>query len=190
MEFRQTEIAGVVEIVPRRFGDDRGWFSEVYRESAFVDAGIDVDWVQDNQSMSVQAGTVRGLHLQVPPLAQAKLVRVLFGAIFDVAVDVRRGAPTYGRWVARVLSADAGHQLLVPTGFAHGFMTLEANTQVHYKVSAPYSKEHERAIRWDDPAIGIDWPDTGRAPTLSGKDNDAPPMADFASPFRYGEARR
>lgn len=183
--FLPTEIPEVVEIVPVRHGDHRGFFSEVYKRHEFEGAGIAIDWMQDNQSLSAPAGTVRGLHFQVPPVAQAKLVRVLRGAIYDVAVDIRRGSPNYGRWAARELSAEKWNQLLVPAGFAHCFMTLVADTEVLYKVDAPWSKEHERAIRWDDPALGIPWPDLGVAPTLSDKDRDAPLLAQFDSPFVY-----
>lgn len=183
--FHPTEIPAVIEIVPPKFGDHRGFFSEVYKRPAFAAAGIDIEWMQDNQSFSAPAGTVRGLHFQLPPVAQHKLVRVLRGAIYDVAVDVRRGSPSYGKWVGRELSADKWNQLLVPIGFAHCFMTLVPDTEVLYKVSAPWSQEHERAIRWDDPAIGIDWPDVATAPTLSDKDRTAPLLADFDSPFAY-----
>lgn len=184
-DFRATEIRDVIEIVPRRFGDHRGWFSEVFKRSDLADAGIRIDWMQDNQSFSAPVGTVRGLHFQVPPVAQDKLVRVLRGAIFDVAVDLRRGSPDYGRWVGRELSAEAGNQLLVPLGFAHGFITLVPDTEVLYKVSAPYSKDHEAALRWDDPDIGIDWPSLSGPPTLSDKDLEAPSFAAFVTPFEY-----
>ncbi|ANY18933.1 dTDP-4-dehydrorhamnose 3,5-epimerase [Tsuneonella dongtanensis] len=183
--FKPTEIPAVVEIVPQRFGDHRGWFSEVYKRPEHAQAGYAIDWMQDNQSFSAPAGTVRGLHFQVPPVAQDKLVRVLSGAVFDVAVDLRRGSPTYGKWVGRELTAEAGNQLLVPVGFAHCFMTLVPDTHVLYKVSAPWSKDHEGAIRWDDPSIGIDWPVLDVPPTLSDKDRDAPLLADFDSPFVY-----
>jgi dTDP-4-dehydrorhamnose 3,5-epimerase len=135
--FHRLAIPEVIEITPPKFGDHRGFFSEAYKRSAFEEEGLEIDWVQDNQSMSAEPGTVRGLHFQAPPFAQAKLVRVLSGAIYDVAVDIRRGSPNYGRWVACELSADKWNQLLVPAGFAHGFMTLSANTQVLYKVDAP-----------------------------------------------------
>lgn len=183
--FRRLAISDVVEITPRRFGDDRGWFSEVYKRSEFEAEGIAIDWVQDNQSLSAQAGTVRGLHFQAPPFAQDKLVRVLSGAVFDVAVDIRKGSPTYGRWVGVELLAGQLNQLLVPAGFAHGFMTLTRDTQVLYKVSAPYSKTDEGAIRWDDPALGIEWPELGIEPVLSDKDREAPLLGDFGSPFVY-----
>lgn len=187
MQFLPTEIPDVIEIVPPRHGDHRGFFSETYTRPAFEAAGLDIDWMQDNQSLSAPAGTVRGLHFQVPPVAQAKLVRVLRGAIYDVALDIRRGSPSYGRWAARELSAEKWNQLLVPAGFAHCFMTLVSDTEVLYKVNAPWSEEHERAIRWDDPALGIPWPDLGVAPTLSDKDRDAPLLAQFDTPFVYGE---
>lgn len=183
--FRRLAIPDVIEIAPQRFGDHRGWFSEVYNRAAFEAEGVHIDWLQDNQSFSAQAGTVRGLHFQTPPFAQDKLVRVVTGAVFDVAVDIRKGSPTYGRWVGAELLAGQLNQMLVPTGFAHGFMTLTRDTQVLYKVSAPYSNVSEGAIRWDDPAIGIDWPELGSAPVLSDKDREAPLLADFDSPFVY-----
>lgn len=181
--FRRLAIPDVIEVTPARFGDHRGFFSETWKRSDFAAEGLDFDWIQDNHSRSAEAGTVRGLHLQAPPMAQAKLVRVLQGAIHDVAVDVRAGSPTYGRWVSLVLTAEAGNQILVPAGFAHGFMTLRPDTEVIYKVNAPYSPAHELAIRWDDSDLGIDWPDTGVTPVLSGKDAVAPAFADFISPF-------
>ena len=154
--FIRHTIPGVVEVQPPRYGDHRGYFSEVYKQAAFQKAGIKIDWIQDNQSFSAEIGTVRGLHFQVPPMAQDKLIRVLRGAIYDVAVDIRKGSPTYGRWVGVELSAKKWNQLLVPIGFAHCFKTIESDTEVLYKVSAPYSQEHEGAIRWNDPALGID----------------------------------
>ena len=183
--FRRLAIPEVVEIVPPKHGDHRGFFSEVYKRSAFETEGIRIDWIQDNQSFSAEAGTVRGLHFQVPPVAQDKLVRVLRGAVYDVAVDIRRGSPTYGRWVGCELSAERWNQLLVPIGFAHVFMTLVPDTEVLYKVSAPYSPQDERAILWNDPALGIDWPDLGVEPILSDKDRVAQPLADLDSPFTY-----
>lgn len=184
-EFIPLAISEVVEIRPPKYGDHRGFFSEVYKQSAFDEAGLSIDWIQDNQSLSAAVGTVRGLHFQAPPVAQDKLVRVLRGAIYDVAVDIRKGSPNYGKWVGVELSAAKWNQLLVPIGFAHCFMTIEPDTEVLYKVSGPYSKEHEGAIRWNDPALGIDWPDVGAAPTLSEKDEVAPLLADFDSPFTY-----
>jgi dTDP-4-dehydrorhamnose 3,5-epimerase len=173
-----TRLPDVIEIEPVRHGDDRGWFSEVFKAAVFVEAGLDVDFVQDNESFSAGYGTVRGLHYQVAPHAQAKLIRVLGGSILDVAVDIRRGSPTFREHVAVVLSADAGNQLLVPVGFAHGFCTLEPDTRVTYKVSGIYSPECERSIAWDDPDLGITWPGVASAATLSTKDAAGPRLAD------------
>lgn len=183
--------SGVLEIVPRRFGDDRGFFAETWNKERFEQAGVANEWCQDNQSLSAEPGTLRGLHYQTPPFAQAKLVRVLRGSVFDVAVDIRRGSPTFGRWVSLTLSADSFNQILVPRGFAHGFLTLEPDTMVLYKVDAPYSGESDRSIRWNDPDIGIDWP-LGRdgvpnAPVLSAKDAEAPRMTGADIPFRYND---
>lgn len=186
--FRHLAIPELIEVVPPRYGDDRGFFSEVWKRSDFEAEGIHIDWIQDNHSRSAAAGTVRGLHFQAPPFAQAKLIRVLRGAILDVAVDIRTGSPSYGEWVALTLSAEAGNQMFVPAGFAHGFMTLTPDCEVAYKVDMAYAPEHEAAIMWNDPAIGIDWPDLGTTPALSWKDAAAPGIAGFASPFRYGEA--
>lgn len=181
--FLRLAIPDIVQVTPPKFGDHRGFFSEVYKCSAFEAEGISITWIQDNQSFSALAGTVRGLHFQAPPFAQDKLIRVLRGSIFDVAVDLRKGSPTYGKWVGAELSAANWNQLLVPIGFAHGFVTLEPDTEVLYKVSAPWSREQEQAIRWNDPALGIDWPDFGGIPTLTEKDCDAPLFADLDSPF-------
>jgi dTDP-4-dehydrorhamnose 3,5-epimerase len=167
-------IADVIEVRPRKFSDKRGFFCETYNQQRFRDAGLTVDWIQDNQSLSVEPLTLRGLHYQGPPFAQDKLVRVLRGRIFDVAVDIRKGSATFGQWVGLELSATELNQLFVPQGFAHGFLTLEPDTEVFYKVSAPYSAEHERGIRWDDPRIAIDWPLQGNAPILSDKDEILP----------------
>ncbi|HET7413942.1 MAG TPA: dTDP-4-dehydrorhamnose 3,5-epimerase [Pararhizobium sp.] len=183
-EVRQLSLPGVIEIVPERFKDGRGFFSETYNSEQLAGAGIRAGFVQDNHSLSVEVGTVRGLHYQLPPFAQAKLVRVARGAVFDVAVDIRRGSPTFGRWAGLVLSEKAWNQLLVPKGFAHGFMTLEPGTEVLYKVSAPYSPAHERAIRFDDPELGIAWPEIGRLSVLSVKDREAPFFAN-ADLFDY-----
>lgn len=183
VEFRRLAIPDVVEIIPARFGDRRGFFSEVWSEAAFATEGIDLPFVQDNHSLSIDAGVLRGLHYQEPPFAQAKLVRVVRGAIFDVAVDIRPGSRTFGKWVGLTVSAEAWNQILVPEGFAHGFLTLEPNTEVLYKVSAPYSREHDRGIRWDDPGIGIEWPLDGREPILSDKDKIAPSLAEAGAAF-------
>ena len=178
MEIIPTPLDGVVEIRPTRHGDDRGWFSEVYKRHTLRDAGIDIEFVQDNESFSAPVGTLRGLHYQLPPHAQDKLVRVIHGSILDVAVDIRRGSATFGQHVAITLTAEAGNQLLVPTGFAHGFCTLEPDVRVAYKVSAVYAPDCERAIRWDDPELAIDWRLPADGPTLSGKDGEAPTLAD------------
>jgi dTDP-4-dehydrorhamnose 3,5-epimerase len=185
MEVRQLDIDGVLEIVPGKFSDARGFFSETYSKSRFADAGIGMEWVQDNQSLSAERGVLRGLHFQIAPFAQDKLVRVLRGSIFDVAVDLRKGSSSYGKWVSRVLSAEAGNQLLVPKGFAHGFLTLEPNAEVLYKVSAPYAPECDRGVRWNDPDIAVAWPLGGREPVLSGKDAAAPFFADIADQISF-----
>ena len=184
--FERLAIPDVVEIVPPRFQDSRGYFSEVYKRTALEAQGFAIDWVQDNQSFTELPATVRGLHFQVPPLAQAKLVRVLRGAIFDVAVDLRRNSSSFGQWVGRELSAERWNQMLIPIGFAHGFMTLTADTEVFYKVSAPWSAEHERAIAWNDPDLAIAWPDIGFEPTLSDKDLMAPRFASCLDAFEEG----
>lgn len=173
-------------IASKRLGDSRGWFTEVYSMSAFEKFGIDCAFVQDNHSFSGSAFTLRGLHFQILPRAQDKLVRCIRGRIFDVAVDVRRGSPTYGQWVGAELSAENGYQLFIPIGFAHGFVTLEPNSEVTYKCSDTYAPQHDGGIRWDDPAIGIDWPiPAGVTPHLSAKDTLQPLLADFDSPFPY-----
>ncbi len=185
MEVRPLAIADVVEFVPRKFGDSRGFFAETWSRQRFADSGFAMDWVQDNQSFSAEKHVLRGLHFQVAPFAQDKIVRVLKGAIFDVAVDIRQGSPTYGQWVSCILSAEKFNQLLVPKGFAHGFLTLEPSCEVFYKVSAPYSQSCDRALRFDDPAIGIAWPLEGAAPLLSNKDQNAPLLADIAAEIGF-----
>lgn len=177
LEIRRLEIEGVLEIRPRKFGDARGFFSETWNAQAFADAGIALDFVQDNHSYSAPRGVLRGLHYQLPPFAQDKLVRVIRGAIFDVAVDIRKGSPTFGQWCAVRLSAADWNQLLVPKGFAHGFVTLEPETEVIYKVTNPYSPAHDRSIRYDDPQIGIIWPMAASQFQLSDKDRTAPRLA-------------
>jgi dTDP-4-dehydrorhamnose 3,5-epimerase len=172
-------LAGLCEIRPARFGDERGFFSEVWSKETMGAAGFEIEWVQDNHSFSASKGVLRGLHFQEPPAAQDKLIRVSRGAIFDVAVDIRRGSETFGQWDGAVLSADNWNQMLVPKGFAHGFVTLEDNTEVQYKVSAPYRADLDRAIRYDDPAIGIVWPDVGVLLTLSDKDRRAPLLGEI-----------
>jgi dTDP-4-dehydrorhamnose 3,5-epimerase len=176
MELQPTAIADVKVLIPRKFGDERGFFSEVYSRKALAAVGIQTQFVQDNHSLSVRPGVVRALHYQLPPMAQAKLVRVVRGAILDVAVDIRRGSPTFGQHVKEVLSAANWKQIFVPPGFAHGFLTLEPNTEVVYKVSDYYSPEHERGIRWNDPALGIDWGIDPAEAILSGRDREHPPL--------------
>jgi dTDP-4-dehydrorhamnose 3,5-epimerase len=181
------EIASSVRlIVPNRIGDTRGWFTEVYSEPAFEKLGITSRFVQDNHSLSVARYTLRGLHFQTPPRAQSKLVRCIRGRVFDVAVDLRKGSPTYGQWVGTELSAANGHQLFVPIGFAHGFLTLEPDCELSYKCSDTYAPDCDGGIRWDDPVIGIDWPiPDGMRPELSAKDLVQPLLATFDSPFAY-----
>ncbi len=179
MELRCLVIADVIEIVPKKFADARGFFSETYARERFHNVGITHEWVQENQSFSVKKGVLRGLHFQVSPFAQDKLIRVLKGSIFDVAVDIRKTSPTFGQWVSCILSAAAFNQLLVPKGFAHGFLTLEPDTEVFYKVSAPYKPECDRSIRFSDPRIDIEWPLPSSELILSDKDRNAPMLADI-----------
>ena len=181
VEFRRLGLDGLVEVRPKRNGDARGFFSETWKDEWAGELGLEGEFIQDNHSFSQAAGVLRGLHLQVAPVAQDKLVRVVRGAVFDVAVDVRKGSPSYGRYESLVLSADHWNQLFVPKGFAHGFLTLVPDTEVLYKVSAPYSPEHERAIRFDDPSIGIAWPTVGEPLTISDKDRAAPLLSEVAN---------
>ncbi len=185
MRIEPLDIPAVKLIVPARHGDHRGFFSEVYNRNGLAQAGIDIDFVQDNHSLSAERGTVRGLHFQVPPFAQDKLVRVTRGSVFDVAVDLRRGSPTFGRHATVVLTAREGNQVLVPAGFAHGLMTLEADTEVLYKVSDYYAPSHDRGILWNDPALGIPWPLEEADAVLSDKDRLQPRLAVFESPFEF-----
>lgn len=173
-------------ITPRRHGDSRGWFTETYSEPEFERLGIECRFVQDNHSFSQASYTLRGLHFQTPPRGQDKLVRCIKGSIFDVAVDVRQSSPTYGQWVGTKLSAENGHQLFIPIGFAHGFITLERDCEVTYKCSDTYAPDFDGGVRWDDPTIGIRWPITADVmPELSAKDRVQPLLADFVSPFPY-----
>lgn len=185
MNFQHLAIEDVVRITPQRFGDDRGYFSEVFKDRWFRETIADVGFVQDNQSLSAAPGTVRGLHFQLDPFAQGKLVRCIAGAIFDVAVDIRSGSQTYGKWVAAELSADNGDQLWIPAGFAHGFATLVPDTIIHYKVTAPYSAENDRGLLWNDPALAIAWPIAEQDAILSDKDRRQPPLADLPPAFHY-----
>lgn len=177
MEVRPLGLDGVLELVPKRFGDARGFFCETYNAATFAKAGIDLVFVQDNHSYSAAAGVLRGLHYQLPPRAQDKLLRVVRGSILDVAVDIRRGSGTFGKWVSLEVSAEKGNQILVPKGFAHGFVTLVPDTEVIYKVTDTYSPEHDRSIRFDDPEIGIGWPRLESGFQLSDKDLKAPLLA-------------
>jgi len=180
LEIRDTALPEVKLIAARRLDDARGTFCEAWSRAAWQAAGIDADFVQDNQSLSRAAGTVRGLHFQVAPVAQGKLVRVIAGAIFDVVVDIRRGEPSFGRFATAVLSRDNGLQLYAPPGFAHGFCTLEPDSEVIYKVTAPYSPAHERGILWSDPDLAIPWPVAPDAATLSDRDRRHPTLAAMA----------
>jgi dTDP-4-dehydrorhamnose 3,5-epimerase len=183
MDVIVTEIRDVKVLSQKKFGDHRGFFSEVYSRRAMREVGIDVEFVQDNHSMSAEQGTVRGLHYQLPPMAQDKLIRVTRGAILDIAVDIRRGSSTFGKHVAAVISAHNWRQIFVPVGFAHGFVTLKPDTEVIYKVSNYYSPADERGIRWNDPGLGIDWGiEPGRA-ILSKRDTDHPMFKDAADLF-------
>ncbi|MDI7776366.1 dTDP-4-dehydrorhamnose 3,5-epimerase [Asticcacaulis sp. EMRT-3] len=177
MHVKRFEIFGPALILPKMIGDDRGFFMEAFKAQWFRDNVEDVTFVQDNQSLSRQVGTIRGLHYQKAPMGQGKLVRCLKGAIFDVAVDIRPGSATFGQWVGETLTAEKGEQLWVPDGFAHGFCTLVPDTEVFYKVTNPYSREHDAGLAFDDPEIGIVWPvDPGKA-MLSDKDRVQPPLA-------------
>lgn len=175
-------------IVPKRHPDERGWFAETFNEAGLRALGIDCRFVQDNQSYSQRAGTLRGMHFQAPPFEQAKLISVLRGRILDVAVDVRRGSPTFGQHVSAELSADTGRQLYIPAGFAHGFLTLENDVVVNYKVSAFYALAYESGIRWDDPDVGVAWPIDSGDVILSDKDRRLPLLKNFDSPFAYDGA--
>ena len=178
--------ASLIHISPQRHGDRRGFFAETYSRRKYYELGIEDEFVQDNHSLSRHVGTLRGLHFQAPPHAQAKLVRCGRGAIFDVAVDIRLGSPTYGKWQGYELTAENGGQLYVPVGFAHGFVTLEPESEIVYKCSDYYAPETEGAVLWNDPEIGIDWP-TDADPILSEKDAVAPLLSELESPFMFGE---
>ena len=183
LKVQSLGIQDVKLITPARVRDDRGFFSETYNAQRFKDAGLEVDFVQDNHSLSARRGTLRGLHFQAPPFAQAKLVRALRGAVLDVAVDVRKGSATYGKWVSAELSANNGVQIFVPRGFLHGFITLEPDTEIAYKVDNYYSRECDGAVRWNDPELGIDWGIPAAEVVLSEKDAAAQSFTGFASPF-------
>lgn len=187
MKLESTPLAGVLILTPKRFGDARGFFCESYSAQNFAKNGLNFNFVQDNHSLSMQVGTVRGLHFQAPPHAQTKLVRCGRGRLFDVAVDIRKGSPTYGQWTGVELSFENGKQLLVPQGFLHGFSTLEPETEIVYKCDDYYAPDCDGAVRFDDPDIGIDWHMEEREAVLSDKDATAPFLKDFDSPFVYKE---
>ena len=186
MEVQTYDIAGVALLTPRHIGDERGYFAETFRADFFAQHVGDYKFVQDNESRSARVGTIRGLHFQSEPHAQGKLVRCTAGALFDVAVDIRTGSPTYGQWVGETLTPDNGKQLWVPPGFAHGFCSLEPDTVICYKVTGSYySVECDKGLAWDDPAIGIQWPDVADAETLSAKDRKQPLLADLPAYFTW-----
>ncbi|WP_102348326.1 dTDP-4-dehydrorhamnose 3,5-epimerase [Bacillus sp. Marseille-P3661] len=186
MKFFETNLNGVIIVEPTVFGDNRGWFMESYSEAKFSETGMNLRFVQDNQSFSATKGTLRGLHYQLNPRAQTKLVRCTKGAIYDVAVDIRKGSSTFGDWFGIELTADNKKQLLIPKGFAHGFMTLTEDVEVQYKVDELYAPECDRGIIWNDPSIRIEWPMDVK-PILSAKDEKAPLLKDAENNFIYGE---
>jgi dTDP-4-dehydrorhamnose 3,5-epimerase len=181
VKVHKSNFEGVILLEPKVFNDERGFFVETYNEQLFEANGLKVHFVQDNHSLSKQAGTIRGMHYQLNPKAQAKLVRVTRGAIFDVVLDIRKNSPTYGKWQGFILSEDNKRQIFVPKGFAHGFCTLVENTEVQYKVDEYYSPEHDRGISWKDPYLGIDWPAAN--PVLSEKDLTQPCLNDAVTNF-------
>lgn len=186
MDLRSTALPEVKILTPRRFGDARGYFSETWSAPRMEEAGLAFAFCQDNESLSAQKGTLRGLHYQAPPFAQTKLVRVGKGAILDVAVDARRGSPNYGKWIAEEISAENGAQILVPRGFLHGFVTLTPDTLVIYKVDNVYDGASDGSVAWDDADIGVDWGISAGDAVLSDKDRKAPAFRDWVSPFEYG----
>jgi dTDP-4-dehydrorhamnose 3,5-epimerase len=185
MEFCRLDILGLVTILPKRIGDMRGHFAETFRADLFEREIGAHKFVQENESLSAQLGTIRGLHFQSDSFAQGKLVRCIQGSLLDVAVDIRQGSPDFGKWISVELSAENGLQLWVPPGFAHGFCTLQPNSMLAYKVTAPYSARHDMGIAWDDPAIGVKWPDCADPDTLSAKDRSQPRLADLPRYFTY-----
>ncbi|MEL7547722.1 MAG: dTDP-4-dehydrorhamnose 3,5-epimerase [Pseudomonadota bacterium] len=186
LEIRPLGLDGVLEVTPTRFGDHRGFFTEAWNAERFESHGIAENWCQENHSFSADPFTLRGLHFQTPPFAQSKLVRVITGEVFDVAVDIRVGSPTFGDWVGVTLSAAVGNQILVPKGFAHGFVTLTPDVHMIYKVDAAYAPDHDRSIAWNDESIGISWPLEGAEPKLSEKDRAAKRLGDVDTGFVFG----
>ena len=185
MQVDETELPGVYVLTPRAFGDERGFFAETWNARTLADAGLGRDWVQDNQSVSRQIGTLRGMHFQAPPHAQAKLVRCGHGVIYDVAVDIRVGSPTYGKWTGVELSAENRKQLFVPEGFAHGFITRSDDCEVLYKASSLYNRDSEGVLRWDCATVGIDWGVAASEVFLNDRDAQAVSLDDLDSPFVY-----
>ena len=185
MEFNTFELPGLLQVTPQRFRDERGYFAETFRLTTFRDHAGPVDFVQENESLSARVGTIRGLHFQTEPFAQGKLVRCTAGALLDVAVDLRAGSPTFGRWAAVELTPENGIQLWVPAGFAHGFCTLKPDTVINYKVTAYYSAAHDKGLAWNDPATGIRWPALADPESLSPKDRVQPLLAELPEHFRY-----
>ena len=183
MEFRAFDVDGPLEIIPRKIEDERGYFSEIFRLDAFAERVGPTEFVQDNQSLSVRVGTVRGIHFQSHPVPQGKLVRCVAGRVLDVAVDLRRDSPSYGRWITTTLSPEANNQLWIPVGFGHAFCTLEPNSIVGYRVTGYYSPENDKGVAWDDPDIAIDWPAIADRSTLSAKDGAQPLLADLPTYF-------
>lgn len=188
MKFRTFGLDGPFEVIPGRIDDERGYFSEVFRMNTFKDRGGSGEFVQDNQSLSVRLGTIRGLHFQSKPFVQGKLVRCLAGQLFDVAVDLRADSPTFGRWISVVLSPKENNQLWVPAGFGHGFCTLEPNSIISYRVTNYYSSEHDKGVAWDDPDIAVDWPEIADPETLSAKDRIQPRLTELPAYFSTKDA--
>ncbi|MDQ0115238.1 dTDP-4-dehydrorhamnose 3,5-epimerase [Paenibacillus harenae] len=183
MRIANTFLSGVKLITPSVFEDSRGYFMESYSFAKLSQHGIEIIFIQDNHSLSVEPFVIRGMHYQLEPFAQSKLIRATSGEIYDVVVDIRQDSPTFGKWEAFVLSAANKHQLFIPSGFAHGFCTLAPNTEVQYKVDVPYSPQHDRGIAWNDPALAIDWPTSN--PILSEKDGKHPVLAEAEINFEY-----
>ena len=188
MKFRTFELDGPIEVIPRKIEDERGYFSETFRRNLFSERVPGIEFVQDNQSLSVRPGTVRGLHFQTQPAAQGKLVRCLAGRLFDVAVDLRSDSLTYGRWISVVLSPEKNNQLWVPAGFGHGFCTLEPNSVISYRVTNYYNPAHDKGLAWDDPQLDIDWPAIADPQTLSARDRHQPGFLDLPAYFSKAAA--
>lgn len=188
MEFGSFEVEGPFEVRPHKVADQRGYFSEIFRLNAFTERAGHQDFVQENQSLSIRPGTIRGIHFQARPAAQGKLVRCLAGRLVDVAIDLRQNSPTFGRWISVVLSPEECNQLWVPVGFGHGFCTLEPNTVISYRVTGYYSPENDKGVAWDDPDIGVEWPAIADPETLSAKDRQQPRLADLPAYFTMGDS--